>query len=220
MTLRMKNSHDIAVAGIDVGGSKKGCHLVILRGREIVKVAGNLDAHAMHAHCVAEDVALVGIDAPCKWGVQGGVQGGGQGTGRAAEREMARQRIACFSTPTQARAQESAFYEWMINGERVYRAFAPSHPLLCTNRYEGAPAAFETFPHAITCALLGRGAVSAKDKRVQRRDALGKLGFDIARFRSIDDLDAALCAYAAQCLMDGDAHAYGDADGGFIFVPA
>jgi predicted nuclease with RNAse H fold len=212
MTHRTKDSRDVAVAGIDVGGSKKGCHLVILRGREIVTVGGNLGAHELHARCLAEGVALVGIDAPCQWSVEG--------VGRAAEREMARRRIACFSTPTQARAKESAFYEWMINGERVYRAFAQSHPLLRADRYEGAPAAFETFPHAITCALLEPGQASAKDKRVQRRDALGRLGFDIARFKSIDDLDAALCAYAAQCVIDGHAHAFGDADGGFIFVPA
>ncbi|KND59093.1 hypothetical protein BVER_05026 [Candidatus Burkholderia verschuerenii] len=210
MTLATKHARDIAVAGIDVGGSKKGCHLVILRGREIAQVATSTDAAVLHAHCVAADVAVVGIDAPCQWGVEG--------AGRGAERE----RIACFATPTQARAEAntSGFYEWMFNGERVYRAFATSHPVLRTNRYEGAPASIETFPHAITCALLGRDAVSAKLKRVQRRHALAQLGFDVAQLRSIDDLDAALCAYTAQCLIDGRARAYGDANGGFIFVPA
>ncbi|KNH08181.1 hypothetical protein BRCH_00275c [Candidatus Burkholderia brachyanthoides] len=171
-----------------------------------MRVAASTDAAALHAQCVAEDVAVVGIDAPCQWGIEG--------EERVAERELARERIAYFATPTQARAEAStsAFYEWIFNGERVYHAFAdsqssgPAREPLC-----GHPVSVETFPHAITCALLGRDAVSAKLKRVQRRELLAALGFDGGQITSIDSLDAALCAFTAQCLIEGETRAYGGA---------
>jgi predicted nuclease with RNAse H fold len=203
----------VTVAGIDVGAESKGFHLAILRDGVFLPMFRSTDPAALHAHCLAHDVGIVGIDAPCQWGAEG--------VGRTAERELARNRIFCFSTPTEERAaaNTSGFYEWMFNGLRVYRAFAESHPVLRGDRYDGTPAAIETFPHAITCALLGRENVSAKKKREQRRLALMNEGFDVAHLTSIDDLDAALCAYTARLLAEGKTRAWGDAAGGYIVVP-
>jgi predicted nuclease with RNAse H fold len=201
------------VAGIDVGGPKKGFHLVILRGADIVHTVSSTEPALLHERCLAHDVRAVGIDAPSQWGIEG--------SGREAERALARERISCFATPTQARAQQSTsgFYDWMFNGARVYAAFSASHPVLKTNAYSGGRASFETFPHAITCAFLGRENASAKLKRAQRRQLIGALGIDTSVVKSIDFIDAALCAIAAQRLIEGTTKAYGDAAGGFIFVP-
>lgn len=201
------------MAGIDVGGTKKGFHLVVLQGSAVTFVASSLDVRELHERCLQFKVSVVGIDAPSQWGVEG--------IGRAAEREMARERISCFATPTLARANASTsgFYEWMFNGARVYKVFADTHPLLRTGRYSGEPATFETFPHAITCALLGRDFASANQKRTQRRRLLEELGLDTAQLKSIDFLDAALCAVTAQRLIQGKTRAYGDDAGGYIFVP-
>jgi predicted nuclease with RNAse H fold len=207
------SAREATVAGIDVGGTKKGFHLVILRGREILQVACEQDAARLPALCIEFEAEVIGIDAPCKWGAEG--------SGRSAERALARERISCFSTPTEARANASTsgFYEWMFNGLRAYRAFAATHPVSATNAYRGERVCIETFPHAITCALLGRDTASAKLKRQQRKQMLDALGIDIARLKTIDALDAALCAFTAQLFVEGRTRAYGDAAGDYIHVP-
>jgi len=202
------------VAGIDIGGDRKGCHLVILRDSEVICSTVSKDAQELHAACLAHDVLAVGIDSPCMWSAEG--------AGRSCERELARERIFSFSTPTRERAlaSTSGFYGWMFNGEKVYQAFAPTHPVMKTTSYQAGRVSFETFPHAVTCAMLGKGVASAKLKRTQRRALLEQLGISTAKLKSIDAVDAALCALTARCLVQGSVRAYGDTSQGLIFVPA
>lgn len=203
-----------AVAGIDIGGEKKGNHLVILRGTEIVCNVSKETPEQMLEHCVQFDVEAVGIDAPSQWRT-------GE-TGRQAERALAQQRISSFATPTRelAMASQSGFYEWMFNGERVYDVFTPHFPLYrCTGKSAGR-VCFETFPHAITCALLTNEVASAKQKRTQRRRILEEAGIQTSSLRSIDEIDAALCALAANFLLEERVVVHGDEAGGFIVVPA
>lgn len=202
-----------AVAGVDVGGDKKQCDLVILRGAAIVYSAARIAPEALPALCIEHDVVAVGVDAPSIWWT-----GSGR---RAAEQALARERISCFPTPSreQAVASASGFFDWMFIGERVYRALAGTYPLLTDARYAGGRVSFETYPYAITCALLGKAIASAKQKRNQRRQLLMQLGVDVTALRSVDARDATLCALTAQYVIDGNAHAYGDAAGGYIRVP-
>ena len=172
------------------------------------------DPASLAQRCNEFEVRAVGIDSPCLWSQLG--------TGRVAERALARERIFSFSTPTRAHAESSlsGFYGWMFNGERVYQALAATHPLQTETNYGGGKVCFETFPHAVTCALLGTHVASAKRKRVQRRQLLQDMGVDTRPLKSIDALDAALCAITAEHLLRGQTRAYGDAEGGYIFVPA
>jgi predicted nuclease with RNAse H fold len=200
------------VAGIDVGGNRKGCHLVVLQGNVVVLTDRGPPEHVAQSTCAAGAI-LVGIDSPCRWGIPG--------FGRTAEKALAKERIFCFSTPTREKAMTNAsgFYGWMLNGERVYQALSTSHPLLKTVCDHRGTACFETFPHAITCALLGTDLASAKVKRTQRRQLLEDSGIDTYLLKSIDALDAALCALTALRLLQGRCKAYGDAASGLIFVP-
>lgn len=202
-----------AVAGIDVGGARKGCHLVILQGTSILSNVSSKTARELLRECLNFDVMAVGIDAPCQWAEAG--------NGRLAERELARQHIHCFATPSRAQATSSpsGFYDWMLCGEQVYHAFGSAYPLLTSREYVGQRMSFETFPHAITCAVLGKQNVSAKRKSVERRELLESVGIKPATLRSIDAVDAALCAWTAGCLVAGKAKSYGDAAGGYIYVP-
>ena len=202
-----------AVAGIDVGGDRKGCHLVILRGTDILRQINSRTPEPMLRECMAFDVAAVGIDAPCRWGTEGG--------GRQAERLLAQQRISCFATPTRERAVSNAsgFYGWMLTGERVYEAFTASYRLFSGSDCLEERVCFETFPHAVTCAILGREVARARQKRVQRRLILKNAGVETGALRSIDALDAALCALTARFLLERQVHAHGDARGGYIVVP-
>jgi predicted nuclease with RNAse H fold len=204
----------ITVAGIDVGGDRKGCNLVILRGTTVVRSIGGAAPESLLAHCLAHDVAAVGIDAPCLWRGEGGA--------RQAEREMARAGISAFSTPLRADAlaSTSGFYGWMFNGERVYQALAAAYPLLDTPTYRGERASFETFPHAITSSQLGRAVASARLKGVQRRQVLAHSGIDTSLLTSIDAVDAALCALAASHVVKGTSRVFGASADGYIHVPA
>jgi predicted nuclease with RNAse H fold len=201
------------VAGIDIGGARKGNHIVVMRGVEILASTRNNDPGELLGLCLQMKVEAVGIDAPCCWGIEG--------CGRLAEKELARQGISCFATPTLERASSnpSGFYGWMLNGALVFETFTPRYPLLQGIPPFAGPVSFETFPHAITCALLGRETASAKQKRTQRRDLLAAAGIDVSRLRSIDALDAALCALTASHLLEGSVRLFGNAETGFIVVP-
>ncbi|MFM0341845.1 DUF429 domain-containing protein [Paraburkholderia fungorum] len=203
------------VAGIDIGGNRKGNHLVIMRGREIVWNNPRRETpEQMLEKCLEFEVKAVGIDAPCQWR--------GNEAGRLAEKELARQRIFSFATPTRetAVASKSGFYEWMFNGERVYQAFAPHFSLFKNGGERADRVCFETFPHAIATALLKTEVASAKQKRTQRRRVLEDAGIDATSLKSIDEVDAGLCALTANFLIDERFVAYGDELGGFIVVPA
>ena len=202
------------VAGIDIGGDNKGCHLVVLKGYEVICSIKSSNPTLLVDQCRDYGAVTVGIDSPCKWSKDR--------SGRSAEREMAKDRIFSFSTPTRhnAEANISGFYGWMFSGERIYQALSPSHPLLSKSHYTGERICFETFPHAITCAMLGTNMASAKRKRVQRRQLLEDSGVCTRQLKSIDAIDAALCALTAQYMINGLTKTYGDSDSGYIFVPA
>ncbi len=207
-----KDEHLPVVAGIDVGGDKKGCHLVVLRGTQILAHARSKDAQELAQHCRAHGAVAVGVDAPCQWAREG--------VGRTAEKALNREKLFVFSSPTRAvaLAHKSNFYGWMFSGERLFAALTPHFPLWLGG-LPGGPVCFETFPHAITAALLASGTASARLKGTQRRQVLADAGIDASGLRSIDDVDAALCALCAQYLLQGKIRSYGDVADGLIAVP-
>ena len=77
---------------------------------------------------------------------------------------------------------------------------------------------FETFPQAIACALAGKRLL-AKNKRVDRRRLLEHAGLATESLTSIDQVDAALCAVAAQHVLAGSFKALGEAGEGVILRP-
>lgn len=202
------------VAGIDIGGDRKGCHLVVLRGSEILCNINSREPQELLERCMEHDTTAIGIDSPCLWGIPE--------AGRRAERELAKERISSFATPTRERAlaNTSGFYGWMFCGERIYQTLAASYPLLNGASYQQGRICFETFPHAISCALLGREVASAKKKKAQRRELLESAGINTTTLKSIDAIDAALCALTARYFLQGQTRAYGDAESGYILVPA
>jgi predicted RNase H-like nuclease len=67
--------------------------------------------------------------------------------------------------------------------------------------------------------LAGK-TLSAKNKRVDRRRLLTNAGIATDSLTTIDEIDAALCAFAAQHVLRGRFNTYGDAVEGFILVPS
>jgi predicted nuclease with RNAse H fold len=197
------------VIGIDVGGARKGFHGVVLREGQICGTKTDCDPHAMVEWCLEQEASVVGVDAPCMWSVAG--------KHREAERLLNKEGMHCFYTPTRERAQGNPFYSWMLNGEKLFQALL-THFSLYTGQRKAERVCFETFPHAIVCALKGR-IVPAHPKTSVRRDVLRTLGLDISSLTNIDFVDAALCAVAAEAFRRGEVTLYGDAEEGYVVVP-
>ncbi|MBI5692386.1 MAG: DUF429 domain-containing protein [Verrucomicrobia bacterium] len=201
---------DQITVGVDVGGPLKGFHGVALQGRRVLAKTRSGSAATIAQWCREVDASVVAVDAPCRWRSP-------EGESRLAEREMARERIASFSTPTLERARGHPFFSWMMSGAELYAALAESFPI-----YTGATGpervAIETFPHAVACALAGQ-IVPAKRKNETRRELLRLCGIDPSGLVNIDEIDAALCSLTGERFTTGDFKAYGDAESGFIVVP-
>ena len=201
------------VAGIDVGGRKKGFHAVSLRDGKYLSQFAHTDPARVADWCREIGAMVIGVDAPCRWHQSG--------TTRVAETGLKREGGQCFSTPTYeaAIAHPLNHFGWMLNGAKLFAHLESSHRLFGGNAAElSGSVCFETFPQAIACALAGE-IVSAKQKGRIRRELLIEAGIDISALSNIDKVDAALCALSARSLAISKFKAYGDAVSGFIVVP-
>ena len=204
----------LVTIGIDVGGSRKGFHAVALADGAYTAQLHSRDVQEL-VHWCRELIgaSVIAIDAPCRWSTTGRM--------RPCERELMRQGIFCFATPSleQAERHPSNYYGWMLRGAALVQALETSHPLLTSLPYTDQTSCFETFPHAITWHLRG-GNAQARQKRPQRLSLLQQAGIDTTPLTSIDRIDAALCALAAHHLASGrPCHAYGEPATGLIVVP-
>lgn len=206
------SQHDSApvVVGIDVGGPKKGFHAVALRDGEFLQKFSTLNSLEAADWCRKLDASTVGIDAPCCWSLTR--------RARPCERALAAEGIHAFATPSQAVGERHRFYRWMHNGADLYRLLTPHYRLFDGQHTTSSPLCFETFPHAVACALA-RKILPAKQKRTDRPRLLRQAGLSIGSLTTIDMVDAALCAFAAHHLLAGTFKTYGDAEEGFIVVP-
>ena len=198
------------VIGIDVGGHRKGFHAVALRDGVYLSKVTAPNPQSMALWCYERNARAIGIDAPCRWSTTG--------RSRCAERELAAKHVHAFATPDRHTAENRDFYRWMLNGAELYSLLESRYTLFDGRNATSAPICFETFPHAVACALAGT-IVSAKQKRIVRRELLREAQIDVTPLTNIDMVDAALCALAADRLLTGDFKTYGDAKDGFIVVP-
>lgn len=200
----------MTVVGIDVGANEKGFHAVALRNGAFWSFRSPDPAHIAE-WCRELEAKIIAIDAPCAWSASGG--------SRLAERSltMAGKTIQCFKTPTRSVAEGRNFYDWVRNGEALYRTLSGHYEL-----FDGASRVgnimFETFPHAVLCALAGK-LVSARRKSSTRRQSLRVQGYAPDTLRRIDYVDAGLCALTAERFLLGETVSFGDATEGFIVIP-
>jgi predicted nuclease with RNAse H fold len=204
------NDSAAVVVGVDVGGPKKGFHAVVLREGKIFETFTTLSAAEVVAWCRKLNASTVGIDAPCCWSRTG--------RARPCERELAAEGIHAFATPSRTVGEWHLFYRWMRNGAELFRLMKPYYRLFDGRMSESSPVCFETFPHAVACALAKK-ILPAKQKCTDRPRLLREAGLSIDSLTNIDMVDAALCAFAAHHLLVGTFKTYGDAEEGFIVVP-
>lgn len=206
-----QNTISPTFVGIDVGGERKGFHAIALNDGEFLDKTVNLNPTAIVDWCLECNASVIAVDAPCRWSKSG--------SSRLAERELSKQGIWCFSTPTNQRALQRNFYKWMLNGEKLYECLE-SHlfPRFGGERTDGLMC-IETFPHAIMWAMAGH-VVPAKSKIKTRREALLKEGYNISILSNLDFIDAALCAMTADRFQKNKFQSFGNREEGFIIVPA
>ncbi len=201
------------VVGVDVGGRKKGFHAVALFNGRRVDTFTTRNVAKVAAWCQKLNAFAVGVDAPCCWSLTG--------RARACERALAVAGMTSFATPSQLVGERHPFYGWMLNGAQLfgllkekehYRLFDGSSPT-------SSPVCFETFPHAVACALAGK-KLAAKHKRIDRPNLLRDAGLSLDSLSNIDFVDAGLCALTAHHLLAGTFKIYGDVPEGFIIVPS
>lgn len=208
----IKVATGITTAGIDVGGERKGFHAVAMRGQEVVDTISSCDPVAIVEWCRKNGATVVAVDAPISWS--------NTGRARTAERALMRQGIWCFSTPTEkaAKVHPTNHFGWMLQGAKLYRTLEKSFAHFNGSNERVRPICFETFPHAIACALNGT-PVSARNKRTVRRALLARAGIDCDALINIDLVDAALCALSASQFAQGRFDKHGDTGEGFIVLP-
>jgi predicted nuclease with RNAse H fold len=214
-TKRISNRAGITTVGIDVGGERKGFHAVAITDGGYAGHHSTKDVQELTHWCRETARArVIAIDAPCRWS--------NDGHSRPAERELMKQGIYCFSTPTRERAaaHPRKYFDWMLRGEALFRALEDDFPLCRKLPGPNMQCCFETFPHAITWQLRG-GKAEASQKRKQRRALLEQSGIDLTQLTNIDLIDAALCALTANhAARGGKCMSFGEPDSGLIIVPA
>jgi predicted nuclease with RNAse H fold len=203
------------VVGIDVGAQKKGFHAVALIDGSFERPTRFTDPIEIVRWCRELEATTIAVDAPCGWSASGP-----SFSSRAAERnlKLGGKKIHCFATPDKdsAQAHKTGFYGWVMNGERLYDGLK-GHFALYDGTRQNRPACLETFPHAVVCALRG-DVVPAKPKRKNRLDALS--GYKNCRLlTSVDFIDAALCAAAAESFQLDSCYEFGNSSEGIIVVP-
>jgi predicted nuclease with RNAse H fold len=197
--------------GIDVGGIKKGFHAIANCNGQYHAQLHSKSPDEVASWALAHQPLAIAIDAPSMFSLEG--------ASRQAERDLVKQGIRCFYTPTRELAAQSHFYDWVFNGERLYQALGL--PIFMGDPHQG-PCLIETFPHGIQISLCGheQALIPQSNKRLTRQHTLVTQAlYEINALTSIDFIDAALCAVMADYFVKQQFSAYGSQKDGFIIMP-
>ncbi len=225
----------VVYVGMDVALSRP-TDIVAVNADLEMKVYAQEDTPEAIAQCVADlgESVWVAVDAPvgrnCGRMADPGFRSslfpppkkGRYQNCRLAEYELGKHGISCYFTP---QGELPKWAEWMQFGFDVYTELAKCGFTEFLNE-EPLPGRLmmEYYPHASFCALVG-GYPGKKDTAEGRRvrvDALAQYGMrreDLV-YLTTDGLDAAAGAVTAKALACGAGCWLGDAEEGFIVLPA
>lgn len=208
---------NITSVGIDVGGPAKGFYAVALRDGTYLDQLQTKNPDELLHWALDHGALCIAIDAPCSWRIGANL--------RRAERELISNGIRCFPTPCRKQAVKhpTGWYDWMLEGEKLYLTLQHRYGLLNETRMKPRHRrCVETFPHAITQAFLGAG-IQAKNKRYDRLAILENQGVEFPQTlqKKQDAIDAALCALTAHYLATRQrCRFFGEPITGYITIPS
>jgi predicted RNase H-like nuclease len=204
--------------GIDVGGEqRKHLDVVVMDAdRQIAAVGSRVPVQRLRHLIEDHRLDIVCVDGPPAWAPAGK-------RSRLAERELKLLGIQAYYTPDRVVGESNIFYAWMRNGMAAFRAADRSgFPTYRGGRL--ARSTIEVFPHASATVLAGCLAPArqtAAAKRAWRAAILRAAHVPTAQLRTLDQVDAALCALTGIMALDiGDPFAPGAPDEGRIVLPA
>ena len=176
---------DRLVAGVDVGGKRKGFHLAVIEGDRVTELEQYPDAQTLATHLIEMKPQAVGIDSPPEWAPDGQKS-------RPAEREFAKKRICGIRyTPdrTTAQAHPGTYYEWIFNGMELWDA------LRTRPHFQGR--LFEVFPTASW--TIWHGPRGNRKREEWSHEALEALPLQLPEVKWTQDLrDAVAAALTAE----------------------
>ena len=197
--------------GVDVGASRKGFHLVANLNGNFLDKLHSQDADEVVAWISEQEPMVIAIDAPSMFSLEG--------RSREAERSLVKNGIKCFYTPTKELAQKSHFYDWVFNGELLFKKL--NLPIFMGKKIEST-CVIETFPHGVHLSFWdGRPAHNSNlTKSMARRITLEKKAiYKTCELSNIDFIDAALCAVSADYFFQDRYIAFGSDNEGYIVLP-
>lgn len=177
--------------GVDVGGRKKAFDVAVVHGRSVVELRSRQSVEDVVELTRVVRPAVVAVDSPRSAAPAGA-------THRLGERLLRQAVCGIRWTPARAQLQGNPYYEWIVEGLRLYEA-------LRDVRVE----VIECFPTASWTRWHGpRGSVR---RAPWTRQALQGLGLDGVPARTNQDQrDAIAAALTAAAYARGHCDRYGD----------
>jgi predicted nuclease with RNAse H fold len=182
--------------GVDVGGRRKAFDVALVEDRRLVDWRQRQSADDVVACAVAARPSVIAVDSPRSCAPPGW-------TYRPGEKELRAAVCGIRWTPPRARLEGNPYYEWIVEGLRLYEALGdqPAEVIECF------PTASWTRWH---------GARDARRRSAWTRDALAALPLrDVPRRTNQDMRDAIAAALTARDYERGRFELFGE-----IVVPA
>ena len=177
--------------GVDVGGRRKAFDVALVEGHRLIDVRSRQSVEDVVAWVTSAEPSVVAIDSPRSPAASGQ-------THRPEERDLRNAVCGIRWTPPAAELQGNPYYEWIVEGLRLYDAL------------QGLPAeVIECFPTASWTRW--HGARNGRSRSLWTREALASLRLEGLPARmSQDTRDAIAAALTARDYAQGRCEAFGE----------
>ena len=176
-------------AGVDVGGSRKGFHVAIVRDRALGELARAKRVDDVASWLEDRRPRVVAVDSPLALAPDGAAS-------RACERRLASAICGIRYTPERSRLAGNGYYEWIERGLELHEALRP-----------GPWTVIECFPTASWTRWAGPKA--SQSRAAWSRAALARLGIaDVPPRLGQDGRDAIAAALTARAYERGETESF------------
>jgi predicted nuclease with RNAse H fold len=183
--------HAMGWMGVDVGGRRKGFDAALVEGSRLLSLERRLSVRDVVERVLAEKPDVVAVDSPRSCAPHGS-------THRSAERELRNAVCGIRWTPPTSRLGGNPYYEWIVEGLRLYDELA-----------QLPVAVIECFPTAAWTRWLGPRGKLSRSAWTRRGLAYLKLEGVPARTNQ-DQRDAIAAALTARDYAGGRFEAFGE----------
>jgi predicted nuclease with RNAse H fold len=160
--------------GVDVGGRRKGFDVALVEDQRLIDLRQRQSVDDVVGRALSSEPSVIAIDSPRSCAAHGS-------THRPEERELRDAVCGIRWTPPSAKLGGNPYYEWIVEGLRLYDALR-HHPALV----------IECFPTASWTRW--HGARGGRSRSAWTREALAALGLQDVPARTNQDMRDAIAA--------------------------